>query len=341
MSEPFLALLLVIQSANGSSVVFRWPSTARQSARLARPLPSASSALELDYPWRAFASAPSQPQDAPVGLGVGTAGDDDDYEWRTPTTTRPRPHSFVHPAARPASGRSSPNAEFDLSASVSGLSVGGVAAGCGDEEDPDDYRTLLGFTSKLLASLLLPTRELCHQRFELVIDELVFLGHPVCADARGKWKFKSLDSRGRGERPQEPSSGDEKVDGSEWLEAFQLVVVLDQPDPSSSAAGNQAKYLDTVYEQIAFTFAAVLFQEQVISKFVERECGRLSSLREQSISHGKSPVRFRFRFYSADIHYQDAHMPSTLKKRWPLRLSHPRLRRCTNQSKGARSRACA
>jgi hypothetical protein len=70
------------------------------------------------------------------------------------------------------------------------------------------------------------------------------------------------------------------------LERFQVVLVLDLPDPSSSASGNVSKYFDVIYEQIAFTFAAVLFQEQVLDNFVERECDTLISLQESSYKKG-------------------------------------------------------
>jgi hypothetical protein len=63
--------------------------------------------------------------------------------------------------------------------------------------------------------------------------------------------------------------------------------VLDLPDPSSSASGNVSKYFDAIYEQIAFTFAAVLFQEQVLENFVEKECDALIALQESLFKKGE------------------------------------------------------
>ncbi|KAG5635964.1 hypothetical protein H0H81_009533 [Sphagnurus paluster] len=65
-------------------------------------------------------------------------------------------------------------------------------------------------------------------------------------------------------------------------------MVLDIPDPSSSASGNVSKYFDIIYEQIAFTVTAVLFQEQVLANFVETECDALGSLKDSCISKGES-----------------------------------------------------
>ncbi|KAJ2926149.1 hypothetical protein H1R20_g10945, partial [Candolleomyces eurysporus] len=84
------------------------------------------------------------------------------------------------------------------------------------------------------------------------------------------------------EKPTERSPSAPHNSSSSWLEKFQLVLVLDLPDPSSSASGNVSKYFDVIYEQIAFTFAAVLFQEQVLHNFVEKECDTLIALQESS-----------------------------------------------------------
>jgi len=67
---------------------------------------------------------------------------------------------------------------------------------------------------------------------------------------------------------------------------FHLVFVFDLPDPSSTNSGNIARYFDTIYEQIAFTVTAVLFQEQVLSNFVETECDAIGSLEAEYMKNG-------------------------------------------------------
>jgi hypothetical protein len=134
-----------------------------------------------------------------------------------------------------------------------------------------------------------------HQKFELVVDDFAFIGHPVCADSDGNWSFNSENTRGRESTPppevvrDRSHSHSSSASNSNWLQTFHLVLVLDVPDPSSSASGNMAKYFNILYEQIAFTLTAVLYREQVLSNFVERECDSLISLRESSISKG-NPV---------------------------------------------------
>lgn len=281
MAETLLAILLVTSSAKGSNVVYRWPPSPASRPRLSRPRPPLDG-LELDSPWRAAHYSDSPNNVLFDETHTGDAIDDtDEYAWRRPTEICNRSMSF---SCSPASGRNSPRNEERR------------------EFDPlaDEYQSLFNYTAQFLAGMLCPQRHLCHQKFELVIDNLVFTGHPVCVEPDGIWRFKpdkhKSGSRGRGSRHRE-SSLPEK-DGSEgdprptatsqspWLHMFHLVFVFDLPDPSSSASGNVARYFDTIYEQIAFTVTAVLFQEQVLSNFVETECDTIGSLETEYMVKG-------------------------------------------------------
>lgn len=280
MAETLLAILLVTSSAKGPNVVYRWPPSPESRPRLSRPRPPLDG-LELDNPWRAAHSSDS-PNGLPDETRVESTTDDmDEYVWRRPTENRDRSMSF---SRSPASGRNSPRNEQR------------------SEFDPlaNEYQCLFNYTAQFLAGMLYPQRHLCHQRFELVIDNLLFTGHPVCVESDGVWRFKperhKSGSRGRGSRHRESSL--QAKDGSEgdprpttasrssWLHMFHLVFVFDLPDPSSSNSGNIARYFDTIYEQIAFTVTAVLFQEQVLSNFVETECDAIGSLETEYMKNG-------------------------------------------------------
>ncbi|GAA5868309.1 hypothetical protein JCM1840_005630 [Sporobolomyces johnsonii] len=65
---------------------------------------------------------------------------------------------------------------YDSSSSDSASSSGSESD---DEEDGPDAEQYLGFPDNVLAALLSPSRELCDQPFELVVDHLAFVGHPV------------------------------------------------------------------------------------------------------------------------------------------------------------------
>jgi hypothetical protein len=246
MAESLIALLLVNGSAGGPNLVFRWPPTPASSPRLARPRPIPGARPALDNPWRALYGP--RGADFPAD-GTSTFCGDDDYAWTTP-----RPRSRSHGASASAGGRA-----LSISPSVAGSPTGDdlfeFGTDAAEAREEDEYRRVLGYSGKFLAGILCPPRALCHQKFELVVDDLVFIGHPVCADEHGAWKFINTGGAG-GRGRQEDAEGEEganKEDQDETrrgLETFHFVVVLDQPDPSSSATGNVAKYFDIIYEQV-------------------------------------------------------------------------------------------
>lgn len=285
MAETLLALLLVTTSAKGSYLVFRWPEAPARSPRLCRPKPNDCLSLSLlDNPWRA-----SHSQDATDKAEVLSHNDfvqNPDYCWPRPVLQDRSisfTHSTRHPVSRPARDRTTPYEKPTLS---------------------NDYDRAFGYSAEYLANLLCPQRSMCHQKFELVVDDLAFIGHPVCAepDPDGGWRFKpekiKTGSRGREDgdpgnsasphmEEATPTSEPSSASKSTWLQTFHLTMVLDLPDPSSSASGNLAKYFNILYEQIAFTVTAVLYQEQVLSNFVENECDALIALKDNCFAKGE------------------------------------------------------
>ncbi|KAF9223540.1 hypothetical protein BS17DRAFT_782072 [Gyrodon lividus] len=293
MAETFLSLLLVNSSAKGPNLVFRWPPVPESSSRLIRPRPH-TDGLELDNPWRAahhndISTGTTEASEAMNEPHGDLPQDTVDYEWRRPSSIRDRSKSFSRNTQLPSSGRSSPSKDVSFDDEY--------------EEDAitDEYHGIFDYSTQFLAGMLCPQRSLCHQKFELVIDDLAFIGHPVCVEDDGSWRFKTekskSSSRGRGSRNRDADDNKSErsvnmelrppsQNRSSWLHMFHFVLVLDFPDPSSSASGNVAKYFDVIYEQIAFTVTAVLFQEQVLSNFVEAECDVLGSLEAEYIATG-------------------------------------------------------
>lgn len=301
MAETLLAIVLVTSSARGSHLVCRWPPAPQPSPRLSRPRPNYNNhADRFDNPWRA-SNMPDGTQTNPP-FNPFDANDEWDYIWQRPhQNARDRSVSFSHQSSshHAHSGRTSPVKD-------GGGFTGAMDDGADDPPLKDSFDDFLGYESEFLANILSPQRALCHQKFELVVDDLCFIGHPVCAESDGVWRFKSEKrdySRGRGSRKRTLSSED--LSGStelerntsppvpqtsnaktSWLHSFHLVFVHDLPDPSSSASGNISKYFDVIYEQIAFTVTAVLFQEQVLANFVESECEVLGRLKDDCAARG-------------------------------------------------------
>jgi hypothetical protein len=98
----------------------------------------------------------------------------------------------------------------------------------------------------------------------------------MSADDVSSTEFESSAQEGNGSPPPPPTSS--------WLETFHVAVVHEVPDTSSQASGNIGRYFDVIYQQVAFTLTAVLFQEQVLSNFVEKECDVLSALKDEFAS---------------------------------------------------------
>ena len=347
--ESLIALLLVSHSANtGPALVFRWPPTPASSPRLARPNPSHPPALQADNPWKAANSSDTVSSSSALSQAssAGLVEKHGDHLWSRPPD-RSRDHSLLditgnslplsaHSSSR-ASGRTSPinlSSHHDIQDSSFHSSVNPTVNHFLNSSSSDNYDRLLGYETKLLAGLLCPNQALCHQKFELIVDDLAFIGHPVCAEKGATWKFKTprtdkqstkppfFGRRGRGPRkssasktapvsapmtplldvdPPTPVADDEGSSDSDsssdpttapnspssWLQTFHFVLVLDLPDPSSSASGNVSKYFDIIYEHIAFTVTAVLYQEQVLSNYVEQESDLLINLKDQYASRGE------------------------------------------------------
>jgi hypothetical protein len=366
MAETLLAIVLVTSSANGSSLICRWPPAPQASPRLARPRPSVSYDQDhYDNPWRSANFKDGVDDDGHASQAARRAHHDEwEYIWQRPRAARDRSHSISRSASHSTpSGRASPIKDGGGStvAVWRGGGAGGAGAGVGvgggmmydmgdvdaqvllaDAPLQDEYGALLGYSAEFFAGLLLPKRALCHQKFALAVDDLFFVGHPVCADADGTWRFKrEKDARGRGgarrrrrrsadnnghdeyeyeyeyEYEDDNANANDVVVGSSaefefdssaqqegngngspsvlpapmlppssssWLETFHVAFVHEVPDPSSPASGNIGRYFDVIYQQVAFTLTAVLFQEQVLSNFVEQECDVLSALKDEFAS---------------------------------------------------------
>ncbi|KAF8632274.1 hypothetical protein AX15_002016 [Amanita polypyramis BW_CC] len=289
MAETLSAIALVTSSAKGNSLVFWWPPSPISSPRLCRTRPPDSSWPSfLDNSWRA-----SHPQgDATEPSDHPSTHDISENYWSRPIREHYKCTSDHDPRPHAPSGKCSPTKGHPFGIEHSTIS--------------DQYDTLFGYSSEYLANLLCPQPPMCHQKFELIVDDLSFLGHPVCADADGVWRFQlektSSNSRGRDSRnshsprtqelttsssPDKSQHGEGLSYNSTWLRTFHLVFILDLPEPSSSGSGNVLRYFDIIYEQVTFVITAVLFQEQVQSSFVEAECEILGTLKDSCISKGE------------------------------------------------------
>ena len=156
-----------------------------------------------------------------------------------------------------------------------------------EHEDPD-FEWVLGYRTKLLAEHLFRfDRNLCNQRFELVLEELLFLGHPVCIGDDGTWQWEQLysDSKPKAENEEDGEIVEAKDPKNETsLKSFHFILVLDRPGPAWGGAANQTRFVDVYYEQLAVKMTAALHFEQSRDGYVERETDLLVDLMD-GVSH--------------------------------------------------------
>jgi len=151
----------------------------------------------------------------------------------------------------------------------------------------NEYSMLLGYSAKFFVGLLLPKHALCHQKFALTINNLFFIGHPVCTDDNvlSSTKF-NLPAAQKGNglslalMPLLPLLPPPTLPLL-WLQTFHVAFVHKVPNLLSQSSGNISRYFDVIYQQVTCMLMVVLFQEQVLSNFVKKECDVLSTLKDE------------------------------------------------------------
>ncbi|KZT50583.1 hypothetical protein CALCODRAFT_179584 [Calocera cornea HHB12733] len=332
-ATPLIAVLLITTSSSGTSLVFRHPPYPRSSTRLIRPLPYRQGPRHgLDGIYQASHLPDTiddlREQEEAVRDMEETgawADDTDDYLWHRPSWGSPpgtptsvsggsggsggstgsaRGRSTSRP---PSSKNTSPSAkerqaELDLSDGLAYDEQAGIRA---------DYDRVLDFDAPTLAEILAPARELCYQKFELVVDDLAFVGHPVCVARDGVWRMDNLSAppargaspereRGRSlppsSTPAPARSGSPDVaqartqtpstPAPERITFFHLVLVIDRPDPASYHTSDLSAFLAPYHAQIAFKLTAGLLHEEARAAYVSAAVGALLNLQEQALGRG-------------------------------------------------------
>ncbi|KZO89959.1 hypothetical protein CALVIDRAFT_569470 [Calocera viscosa TUFC12733] len=345
-STPLIAIFLVATSSSGTSLVFRWPPYPASSTRLMRPLPYRQGNRHgLDGIYQASHLPDSiedlQEEEEAVREMEATgawADDSEDYLWErpswgsepgTPTSTSGSTSTRARSTSRPPSSSktSSPSTKdraeelFDEQAEIKHdyeTVFDFEAEELFDEqaEIKHDYETVFDFDASTLAEILAPARELCYQKFELIVDDLAFVGHPVCVARDGVWRMDNLTApppradhspereRGRSLPPATPLNGrsgssspprsppdvQERTQPSqangthhEPISFFHLVLVIDRPDPASYHTSDLSAFLAPYHAQIAFKLTAGLLHEEARAGYVSKHCSQLVEMQESAI----------------------------------------------------------
>lgn len=144
--------------------------------------------------------------------------------------------------------------------------------GSGVDEDSTE---LFGYQSTLLSEMLCPPRAMCNKRFELTIDDNVFLGLPVHINAEGKWRKRSADANFSEEIEEMTGSG--VLDENECpLRMFHVIFVLDPPITDTEYV------TDEIYHHVLTPFASVLRKEQGAKNYVWEQVKEIYRCKEEN-----------------------------------------------------------
>lgn len=190
-----------------------------------------------------------------------------------------------------------------------------------DEYFVRQYDSALAYSLDFLGDMLTPPRSACNRKFEVCVDELMFVGHPVTNGPDGKWTFPDEDAdlrpSARGRRRTDEKSGlGTVVEGKEMtsspdppaesakseqakkmednsapsLNMFHLVFILDRPDPKGTGLDQDesaSNLADEVYREIAFKWTAAAFALQVKENWVAKNAWEITRLKEKCYNEGE------------------------------------------------------
>lgn len=204
-----LAVLLIVRSASGVSFTFHYPPKPQIDAS---PSPSPSSRPPHvphasggpAHPATAYTDSDSHSHSGTSNSDGGSSGDEDD-DRQSRTTLQDLGAAVFPGAARTATERS------DSGSRTQSYAGGGHKRRNRKEEGEEGrkegaeegveppWETVLGFRADFLAGLLAPKASMCRTRFEMTVDDVVFLGFPLHVRPDGTWRKKKKRRRGSGD----------------------------------------------------------------------------------------------------------------------------------------------
>lgn len=228
-APDLIAVLLVTASASGAHLVFRWPPKPRLPVRFSRPKPlprgnvsgGIPAQMLIDVAYGCSHNISNELAEELVSkLAERPETDiyaDEKYLWHRSHFGKCSSSSGVTHGTNPCTGEASavcvtrggdnaiPSGVTSGSESGTGAPDANAQKSVPSQEKSKKkargpsshaiYDDLIGYDAAFLADLLSPIPTMCHQKFELVVDELAFIGHPVHAKVDGSWEFAELSGR--------------------------------------------------------------------------------------------------------------------------------------------------
>lgn len=340
-NPSLLAILLIVRTKAGQPrLVFHHPLSTSVSSRT-QPAPpahaswfgGASTGAEGDESSTEHSSDTDDDARSDLASRVGSdAGHEEERRsksgsWRS----RSRGHTVgtgSRSTARPGGGRdiddeleAGSGDDEDLGAVGDELGTGGRAANGARGDGSLGWERVLGFEAGALSKMLTPSRAFNKRRFEVGIDNLVFLGAPMFVRDDGSWKkAKKMKSKG-GKRsaqdgmtsgPQSPSrvnGGTAPMDLPPKVETEHESIVgsaltssVPSEAPSLSEDSEMSMFhvifvmnppvlehhlrVDDMYEHVAKWYAKFLKHEQAAQALVSNESRKILALKEKARESG-------------------------------------------------------
>lgn len=211
----------------------------------------------------------------------------DDQERRRKTTV-----TGMWPPISPEMAPQSPQQDSPLSSNlrktISGVSDSqksnssrnsGGRNGSSAQAAPRD--TILGFDREYLSELLCPPRAMCNTKFEITVDNHVFLGLPIHCFDNGLWRHKSRAKSARsgskvladGQLNEDGSTSGQTLTAT--MSMFHLVFIMDPPCVEHNYR------IDEMFHYVISRLALVLRYEQLKHDYVWKQSKLVFKAKEE------------------------------------------------------------
>lgn len=156
---------------------------------------------------------------------------------------------------------------------------------------PTTSSTILGFEADYLCEMLCPPKQMCNSRFEIMIDDLVFLGLPIHSYDNGSWRSKHSHrpksgklSKGRFKNATDNASienektdyeNTSKIQSKNSMNMFHLVFIMNPPIIECNYR------IDEMFHYVISRLSLVLRYEQLKHEYVWNQIRLINNLKEE------------------------------------------------------------
>lgn len=130
---------------------------------------------------------------------------------------------------------------------------------------------ILGFEPEHISEMLSPPRDMCNRRFEIMLENVVFLGLPVHVQSNGSWRPKKRSHREKSGQ----NDGTSSEKSGHTMSMFHLVFVMNPPEIERNYR------TDEMFYYVVSKLSLVLRYEQLKSEYVWNQVKLISKLKEE------------------------------------------------------------